>query len=64
MAIASELLGTDVHDLIKVFTSRQLQVSGEWYDVPLTVEQAAASRDALAKVCRCGACTMWRRSRD
>ena len=51
LELAATMMGCDVNGLKKVLLSRRLMVGGEWYDVPLALDQAKDSRDALAKVC-------------
>lgn len=43
------LLDVSVDDFKKAVTARKIEVRGQRFDVPLTIEQATSSRDALAK---------------
>ncbi|KAG3108580.1 hypothetical protein PC128_g27819, partial [Phytophthora cactorum] len=46
---SSTLLGLNPETMAKALTHRTMKAAGEVYLVPLTVEQAKAGRDALAK---------------
>lgn len=46
--VASDLLGLDAFQLSEVLTQRSMILRGEEISSPLTVEQAADSRDSLS----------------
>ncbi|TMW62346.1 hypothetical protein Poli38472_009839 [Pythium oligandrum] len=47
--VAADLLGLDTTEMNKALCNRTMKAMKEVYSVPLTVQQAASSRDALAK---------------